>query len=269
MAEQILVHTGFHKTGTTSAQNLLRANRLLLRPHVSVHLRRHLTELRRRAMRYSLNGQARALGRFGEAAHRYFEEVAADPDRPDRICISAEDLSGHPPGWHDSILDYGAAPDLAGKLAEALRASFPRADIAFVLTTRAITPWLDSLYWHLVITTPIRMSRDEFHARYRRGGRLDRIAEEIGKAVKPALAAALPMETLIKERFGTAEALIGPMDLPTAVLDRLETVPPARSRLKTDLLDKMLAANRSIEDEEALADHKRRLMGKPPAAGAA
>ncbi len=95
------------------------------------------------------------------------------------------------------------------------------------------------------------------------------MAQGISQAVAPSLALALPMEQLVAERFGTAEALIGPLGLPDAVLDQIVTVPPARARLEDTLLERLLNANRTIEDPDALADHKRRLMGKPPAAGAA
>ncbi|HAC50653.1 MAG TPA: hypothetical protein DCE85_15435, partial [Sulfitobacter sp.] len=53
MPRRIILHPGFHKTGTSSLQATLRANRTALKPHVALRLRWHMKDLLHATRGYS------------------------------------------------------------------------------------------------------------------------------------------------------------------------------------------------------------------------
>jgi hypothetical protein len=45
MPRRVILHAGFHKTGTTSVQEFLRANRSALKKHVAIRLKPQMRDL--------------------------------------------------------------------------------------------------------------------------------------------------------------------------------------------------------------------------------
>ena len=65
-SRKIIIHAGFHKTGTTSLQQNLRANRAVLRPDIRLVLRPGMTALCESARAYSRSRAVTACTAMGQ-----------------------------------------------------------------------------------------------------------------------------------------------------------------------------------------------------------
>ena len=81
MPRKIVIHAGFHKTGTSSVQAVLRANRKALMPSVAIRLKGQMQELMHATRGYSTYGTENAL----EKVRLRFDALLADlPGMPRR-----------------------------------------------------------------------------------------------------------------------------------------------------------------------------------------
>lgn len=138
MVQRLVVHAGFHKTGTTTIQNTLAAHADTLCDHVQIVLRADMDGLCEAARAYSVSRSELDLGLVRYEAARLAEEWTHDT-----VLLSSEDLSGQMPGRHD-LVDYGAAPKLAAAMTETWHTAFPGLRIDWMYYTRAAAPWLAS-----------------------------------------------------------------------------------------------------------------------------
>lgn len=139
---RIIVHPGFHKTGTSSLQACLAANRAALAERLRLVLLDELPAPVRCATRFAVGLDPLDLAAFTASFCETCEGLA-DTAAP-AIVISCEGLSGRTPGKH-GIIDYAAALPLAQAMERGFQAVFGRsADVTFLYTTRARQPWLHS-----------------------------------------------------------------------------------------------------------------------------
>lgn len=236
MSARVVIHAGFHKTGTTSAQRTLAANAAALHPHLNVVLRDDMAGLRAAARAYSKRRAAADLAFVqAEAAH-----LAEGWDtRP--VLLSSEDLCGHMPGRH-GLQDYGAAPKLLAAMVEACRAARPKAALSIVLTTRAAAPWLRSCYVQHLRTTDITLDAAEYAALYAASADLARAVADIARAVDCPVEA-LPLEEIGADPAGPAGALLQ-RAAPGLDVAALRPLPPANAAPPQAKIDAMLAVNR-------------------------
>jgi hypothetical protein len=252
---RVLVHAGFHKTGTTSLQTFLALNRAAYAPDVHLAIRddlglaRHTGRLYgQRPGRVRLMLHRRALARF----------VARLPEVP-LILISRETLAGAMPGYqrHDgtTVHVYAEAPALLSALKDALVARFgtgARIELAF--TTRAPQAWGKSLYRHWLRTLPLTESPETFAARIGPLPGLDATARDLGQRL------ALPLHVWPLEDWGNA-----PLGVPEPLLDLIGRPPglvPAPRRNpagSADLARRFLELNRTMRPGAALRAAKDRM----------
>lgn len=222
---RVIVHAGFHKTGTTSVQRCLQVNRAALAPHLQVLLRPDLT---RTSTAAGLYARWRLPPFRLWLRHRLRRALRHQTPGPGRaVVISCERLSGMMPGrrgrWR-----YDLAPDLAAETVDALRAVWgPEVEIGFVYTTRAPDAWAQSVWRDLVRNDGMTLPFEQFCDRLHGPADLDDLADDVRARVSP-----VPVETVALENWedaplGPVEPILRLAGLSDEVLDELTPVPPA------------------------------------------
>ncbi|MEL7098038.1 MAG: hypothetical protein AAGM84_04345 [Pseudomonadota bacterium] len=254
MTALITIHAGFHKTGTTSAQAVLRANRDVLSPHMRVILRAEMVGLCEAARVYSVSRAAADL-----ALVRYEAAVLGENWDARTVLLSSEDLCGHMPGRR-GLVDYGAAPKLMAAITDTFSEVHPDAVQRVILTTRAPGPWLRSCWLQHLRATPITQGAEAYAQDYAASADLAGIAAQITQAVD------VPVEVLALEqigglRLGPAEALLGRVT-PGIDLSELSPLPPANTAPPQAKIDAMLTLNRAGMPEAQRRAEMKKLHGR-------
>ncbi|MDQ2090680.1 hypothetical protein [Marimonas arenosa] len=242
---QILVHAGFHKTGTTSVQQTLRENRGLLKERVVLALPWKLKPLLHAARAWSAYRDPLSLAKFTHRAEAFVAELP--PLRHRGLIMCSEELSGHLPG-RGGIPDYRGAVPLMGELTRALRRRFPDHDLRVVYSTRAPDAWLESAYWEQVKSSSQTMSLAAFRDQYTRAADFNPVLAAIRRAIAPASLESFALEDCAADRLGPAAPLLRLAGLDDAVCAGLTPLPPANTRLAQEALDHLLDLNRTHPD---------------------
>ncbi|PXW68815.1 hypothetical protein C7964_103323 [Loktanella sp. PT4BL] len=256
---RVIIHAGFHKTGTKTVQNVLKAHHQLLAPHVCVILKSDIRGLCTAALAYSQRPDTTRLHHFRNEAALCFGDMPADDARP--ILISAEDLAGAIPGRRKRI----GYPHATALLSSLIAQMTPDCAPHIYLSTRAPAAWLKSCYAHNLRHARTRLSLDAFVAAHT-GPRLDDIAAEIASTLDP-----VPVTTAaLEETSGAAEGPLTPiLDLlafPDALRARLRPTTVSNPSLPPHILDELLELNRNEDDgarrnaakKQFIADYMRR-----------
>lgn len=242
---RIVVHAGFHKTGTTTVQRTLAINADRLSPHVRVLGKKALDPL----------GKAcRAWSRRAEGVPDLSPALCVlddlDPRDGRPVLLCSEDLAGLMPGRRGRIA-YDATPALMTALCTHLTARFDHPAIRLHFSTRAADPWLRSVWWQAVRTQRFRESFDGFAARLAAAADLDRAVAAVEKAVAP-LSVAVGSARLEAHAENPALPVLCAADIPPEVIAALEVPPPANRQDDPGLAEVFLALNRSGLSDEAL-----------------
>lgn len=249
---RILLHPGFHKTGTSSLQRGALAALHRLEPFLRLLLTPGMALAARAARRYSAEPTAERLDRVARA----FDAALAqfDPADARALLISSEDLCGYLPGLH-GVQDYRAAPALVACAAARIRARFDTAQLTVWFTTRDPAAWLQSLYWQNLRAQRLTEDADRFCARLAPAADLDRIVtatrDLAGGEVRSS-----PIETCGAAPcgpLGTALGLLGLGAADPGPLPRHNIGPRAAAA-------ELLALNRSDLSDEALREAKRAVL---------
>lgn len=257
---RVVIHAGFHKTGTTSVQSTLRANRALLEPHLRVFLKQDLEALTEATRAHcAAPGEEAPLKAVGRHALRFFRRIDRADPRP--VLISSEDLSGHLPGRRRHQ-GYHAAPRIMAVIAENARHRFGEAlDLTFFFSTRAPDSWLHSTWWQNLRATRLIDDLDLYAARPEINADLSRIVDAVAQQVAPAQVLSEPLEQSRERREGPLAPLLDLVALDAAVRARLTLLAPVNAQPVAGLDEVFLALNRSGLGEESLRDAKKILRG--------
>jgi len=251
-AAPILLHVGFHKTGTSSVQAALRTHRAVWASHMQMLLRDDLGDLPARARSFSHGQTDRAA--VTEAAAAAFAGVDPADRRP--LVVSSEDLSGSLPG-RGQIRDYRAAVPLAQSLAEVLR---PTArPLHIIYSTRAGGPWLRSLWWQHLRVTRMTATLTEFSDSYARATRFDVIFDKV-RAMPDLTLHHVALEDSAAEPAGPVSPLLRLAGLPKVLWP--ERVRRQNARPDLGLEEVFLALNRSALPDGFVKEQKRLLLRK-------
>lgn len=245
---RIVIHAGFHKTGTSSLQAGLDAARGALRPHAKIVLARGMEGLLHATRAYATLPEPLALAKVAARAEAFAQGLAGVKGRA--LILSAEELTGHLPG-RAGIDSYAAAPALLAELTAALLRRFPRADLHLALTTRDAEPWLRSAHWEHVKSASMTEDYEGFAARLRPAADLAAAARAIADHL-PHPVHAIPLETTPDLR----EALLRLALIPEDVIAALPPL-PHRNAARPEALDDLLHINRTIPDRTARRDAKK------------
>ncbi len=247
---RVLIHAGFHKTGTSTAQQFLRHNAGVLAACLSLRLVEDMQNLSRLSMLYSTQGATDLPAAYAVAVDQMLTEGPALSGRD--LLLSSESLSGRCPGW-PGLTDYRAAPRMIARLVGILRAQLPDRRIEVVLTTRDARDWLWSAWRHHIRGQRLTEDWDAFRVRL---GGIDLSAETA------RIADAIPSVRVHEVRLN--EASLHPLGPGGALLDLLDLGAPLRAALRPvdavnhgqddALAAEMLALNRSgMGDDEVQA----------------
>lgn len=238
MPRRLVVHAGFHKTGTTSIQRLLKHNRAAL-PDVQIILRPHMVALCEAARKYSVSRAAIDLGFV-----QYEAALVAETMRRDTILISSEDLSGHMPGRR-GLTGYDAAPKLAAAMVEVWEEALPGTEILLVYSVRAPAPWLASCYDQHLRATRITTTREDYVDRFAASADLKTVVAEVNGMVEDAEVRSFALETASTARLGPGDALLALAGVPEAMRATLDPIAMANPGLSEAQQAAFLDLNRS------------------------
>lgn len=255
MTPRILIHPGFHKTGTSSLQRAISAQARLLAPRLRVLLTDDIRPAIHVARRHSVRPDNRRLDSFTSNFADCLSLIDADDPRP--LFISAESLSGQIPG-RKGITGYDTAPDLLDRAVTVLRNRFgDRATIAIWFTTRDLEAWKRSAYYQNLRSTRLTEGFGTYGPKLDRAARLD----EVVAAVRDRLAdraevTATRIETCADLPLGALEVALDRLGI-----DKTGLMPePPHNTQPPDAAEALLRLNRSSLGDEALSTAKRDLL---------
>ena len=255
---RIILHAGFHKTGTTSLQNTLHANRGALQPDVRLILRAGMTALCEACRGYSRSRSDLDLGLVKYEAALLAEQL--QKDKAQTIFITSEDLSGHMPGRH-GLRSYAAAPHLMRALAIAFTAAAPADQIIFFFTTRDADDWLHSSYVQHLKASRMVLDEEQYATRFRNAAAFGDVLDQIGAEVPGHAVVHAALEQHPPGPFGPAGAALDVMGVSGARRERLVPASgPANIGLAPALKAELLALNRSDLSQSDLKTAKRALL---------
>ena len=256
---RLIVHAGFHKTGTTTVQKTLRLNRQALNPHLKVILRRDMIAVCEAARAWSVSRDPLDAALFRYELAQLAEGWSDNARRP--ILMVSEDLSGHMPGRH-GLSAYDAAPPLMQALAETLTEVRPDLQLQLFFSTRAERPWLDSCHAQNLRSARITLSRIDYRRTYRRSADLAAIVAQVAAVIAPWPVTSAALEACLDRPLGPLDPLLDLVGLPAPVRAGLTPHPPANRTPPPEVLDRLLALNRSNLDPQALRAAKQALAQK-------
>lgn len=253
----IVIHAGFHKTGTSSVQAVLKANRQALKPHLLTVLKPKIKPLLAAARGYSTWRDPISRVKFASRAEDFTATLPRLKHRG--LLISAEEISGHMPG-RDGVNDYRAAIVLMKDLRRAFEQRFDAPDLRFVFTLRQADDWLHSAYWEHVKSASMTLGFKEFSAQFSSATAFQPVLARITKAVAPYPVTTFSLEANQSHPLGPADPLLRLFGLSDSELADFTPVPPANQRLPQDVLDRLLQINRTCDDGEDRRLQKRDVL---------
>ena len=257
MPRRIILHAGFHQTGTRRLQDALKENRVALKKQVAVRLPWHMPDLLAATRDYALTRDAAALTLCQD---RFAALLDALPGMPRRsLILSSADLGGQMPG-RGTVTDYGAAPDMLYAFWHLAHERFPNAEIMVFLTTRGPAPWLRAVYAHHLAVSKLNLSFDAFCAQAAGTAQLDAVAAEITSRV-PAPVHTCAAETAVDHPLQTLDPLLALCDVPEDLRVTLTPVAPPPAPPEPDVLTALLEINRTQQNPAERRAAKDALLG--------
>lgn len=258
---RVIVHAGFHKTGTTSAQRYLLSNGKNIWPRCALVLPGKLRQgAARMAVRYSRFGTKGLLDAFADDLGQVLRSLDLGETRS--LLISDENLAGRMPG-RDGQKGYSATADLMARLEEVVKdVVAPDADIHFHFTTRAPDPWLRSTYKHNLRTSRLTLDESAYIARFSTAADLSGVAAQVAARVSGKVHTT-DLAALADHAEGPAKPLIDLMDLPDHLRKALLPKAPENKGPSNAVIQQLLDLNRSRLSDEALTKAKATLLDDP------
>ncbi len=260
--QRIVIHAGFHKTGTSTAQAVLRRNRVTLRAETAMILPFGLKSVRSAARGFSTWRDDMVLARAGIRLGSLVRDLGVKPAR--KLLVTSEELSGHMPG-RDKLADYSAAPALMRAYAEALHQLFgARLHLTFVFSLREAEAWLKSAYGEHVRSSRMLLDFDSFRDRYAAAADMPATVDAVRDAVAPHAVVETWLEDAAARPLGPADPLLDTIGITAASRAVLESVPPANTAPADAVLDELLAINRSPRSDAEVRAAKHAVLAALP-----
>lgn len=268
MPRRILIHPGFHKTGTSSIQQFLWVNRAALSPYVGVLQMRHLKPSVKISLNFSRKQNPLLLADLVTTFDEAIEEFGPRPDTDDDrdIIVSCEAFSGHCPGW-PHVPNYETAPFLASVIAGYFAERFDGAEIMLVYSTREAEPWLWSAWRHHLAGQRLEDDFETWAPKFRPAADHMRAVAAIAASVAPVQVFTLPLEEARAHPKGPGGALIELINIPAEVRQSLTPILLSNEGPPDDITAELLRMNRSDLDDTTLAQRKKALLDEANVGG--
>lgn len=255
---RVLVHAGFHKTGTASLQAQLRLLRDDLLPFFRHYGPEDMGDVPALATAFGRAPNDDSRRAFRQGFARFATQLPASGD----IVISSEALSGALPGHRDGLgqVITGINP-AARMLARDIKGILHRQlgddiRLGFLYSTRRRLHWLRSTHGHQLRETALDLDIDAFAALFPKGFDLERDADSIANVLAPTPVHIRQLEEFDDDPQGPAAMVLDLMQVPDSVVDRL---PPAARMNRGDstaLRQRFLNLNRQGHTSEKLQSLK-------------
>ena len=250
MARRVVVHFGFHKTGTSSAERTLLANADALGATHVVAGRKSWPKASTRAKQYSVSRSPKDIAVMVEALRGRFHNLDIGARG---LIVSNVDFSGRLPGL-PGIRDYSAVPAILNGVIEAIRGKLdPGAEIILLASIRAREAWVQSLYWQTLKVQRLTEDFETYAARLAPFPGFEETIDDIRRALPGDVTL---KTTALEEGAGTP---LGPV---TPILETAGVAPDAIAALQPtaarkvqpdqEVLDLFLEMNRSELSGEEL-----------------
>lgn len=255
---RVVLHAGFHKTGTTTVQTFLRANRKHIYPSCALVLPKRLRGgAARYAVRYARFRTAALLDEFGAALH---DVLSALDVKHRHVLIADENLAGLMPG-REGQEDYGATPALMARAEHVIRDVFgDDPEVLFHFTTRDPDDWLASTYKHVLRTSRLTMDWDSYVTAYSPAKDLTSVIHAVAGAVNGTVSSSDLAD--LTGQDGPAAPLLDLIDLPSNRRARLARQSAANIGPDDAQITGLLSLNRSNLSDEALKAAKTDFLNK-------
>lgn len=173
---KVLLHLGFHKTGTTTLQRTAQVNRVVLEEKLNFLLPDDLKSVAHLSRRFSLNPHRRTISKVRKRFIECIDSFDLDHGKP--LLISCEELSGLIPG-RKGVSSYEHAPALAQSYVSGLREVYGQCvDPTIWYTTRNSTDWVRSTYWQNLRGNRITEDLLDYEARLSHGANLAAVVQQ-------------------------------------------------------------------------------------------
>ena len=259
---RVIVHAGYHKTGTTSLQDFMRNNKALLAPHLRYYGKNDFRQAGANARIYAQKPFPWRLYRFRKSLRRFLRDVPEGGT----IVLSRETFSGGMPGHHRAggalmISYYQPALRLAGVITSELRRRFGQdVDITFFYTTRAREAWIRSVYGHLLRSIRLTDDFDTFRAHFPALASPAEEAQRMAGALAPVPVVTAALEDWADHPNGPAEALLDLVGVPAETRKTLAPAHRANAGQSAELQAAFLALNRRGGSRAGLKAAKEKLL---------
>lgn len=259
---RILLHPGFHKTGTSSLQGGVQTQTDRLSEFLQFRNTADLRESARAARRFSARPEKINLWRFAIAFRAELGSVQRDG--PQALLISSEDLCGTLPGLR-GVLSYEAVPSLMNVAVAVLKSCFGNgAEITLWFTTRTGENWLRSVWYQNLRAQRLTEDFETFRLLLARAAELDAVVARVAARIAlQGRVISTPIETCGAPPLGPLGAALDLLDIRTEGLPPL----PARNAQPEGAAEELLALNRSDLADEALVEAKREVLRRYRRAG--
>lgn len=259
---RVIVHAGFHKTGTSSLQDFLKQNRAALKPVLMSYGKTDFPQAGSQARIY---GQKRFWWRrllFRRAFRRFLATVDDAP----LIVLSRETLAGAMPGhrkpWGSLVENYSdVAIPLAREIIREVRRRFgPEVSVEFIYTLRDQTNWLASVYGHLLRSIHLTDDLNQFAARFRELPDPEADVRRIARALAPVPVHVAWLEDYADLPEGPAGAVLDLADVPDSLRKKLSPIGRRNQGQPLEVREEFLRINRAGGTRAELKDRKERLL---------
>lgn len=256
--QQIVVHAGFHKTGTSAVQSFLHNNGKHLWSHMALVLPGRIGDVTRCATLHSVMNDPLSLEEFQYRLTTFLQTL--DIGKKRHLLLSAEDLAGLIPG-RSGHADYSACPVLMASIKHAIQEVFgTERALTFYFSTREKLSWLRSSYWQNLRGSDLRLDFDAFAATFDRAADFDPILQATQHALGDTPVLRCALEDTHGSTFGPATPLINLFPLPADVVAALAPAQHLNVSPRQALIDEIRDVNQSGLDREALVARKNEIL---------
>ncbi len=257
----IIVHAGFHKTGTSSLQAYLQEYRNELLPFARIYIKSDLKDLSSAGRFY---GQFPSLLR-ARLFRRKLRKFLSNIEDNKVIVISRETFCGIMPGHRRfGIWPARKMTPIATKLAiiieQELRRRFGEdTEITLLYTTREKESWHKSVWGHIVRSINLKIAREEFVYQLKNQPSLDDEVETIRRNLKYANVLSRSLEELKTHPLGPAGAIIDLLELPKNW--NVQHPPKTINNVgePKDIQNEFLRLNRDMKNAKILKSQKEKI----------
>lgn len=260
----VIVHAGFHKTGTTSLQDFLSQNRAALSPYFDYYGQQDFLNAGAAARLYAQRPFPHRLHRFRKAFRRFLAQI---PDH-DVIVLSRESFSGGMPGHRKlggaMITSYHQpALKLARVIIREIRRRFGKdAKISFFYTVREGEAWIKSVHGHLLRSIGLTDDFDEFRQHFHPMISPAQQAQRMRGALAPVPVITAALEDHAQHPHGLGAPLMDLAGVPENAREGLTPAPHKNRGQGSVMRDAFLALNREGLSKPDLKARKQHLLDR-------